>query len=659
MKKNLSCLLLCVILNPSLYSQTYNNGPIEVTMKVREIYVSHGATDPGLFGASFGAEEYKFKIWTRDNADVDATDWLIPTFLNHTFPSYSVPDTTIDFNNIIFSQTYSGTTVPQFLEVGLDAWEDESADQLLGISCVGTPDNYETGFCCGGFLFGTCLGSTDDDDLRCQNMPFISGIEYQLGAPCQWYDHGFVSGFCPSNNGYLLHIETYWRYTNGDDISTPIDLGNLSTGGQLLHINNNSCYTDNWALSPGNDVYYKIVTDDPGIIKASLCGNTAFNSDLYLLDATFNVLDFNDDACGNKSEILNCDVTYPAGTYYLVVDANAIAETGNFELNVELDNQTIAAFSVSSLNACSIPVSFDFTDESTSADSWSWDFDDSNTSTNQNPSNNFTSYGDFHVSLTATNTNLQCSNIIDTTISISDIPTSFTASTIETCITENIDFSTNTVITGSTIANYNWDFGDGNTSILQNTSHSYAISGNYIVSLQIVAENGCDSTITQNITINQVSDLTTTVNDITITANNSTANYVWLNCDNNFSVISGESSQSFTPSLNGNYAVQLTENNCVDTSTCVVISAVGIIENEFGKDFHIYPNPTDGKFSIDLGANFKSVNISISDVNGNIIHNESFNESKILSLIIEEPAGVYYISVFAEDKKAIIRLIKN
>src|SRR5690606_25861328 len=89
---------------------------------------------------------------------------------------------------------------------------------------------------------------------------------------------------------------------------------------------------------------------------------------------------------------------------------------------------------------------------------------------------------------------------------------------------------------------------------------------------------GCDSVVTLNLTINEVSDLSTTLNGIIVTANNPTASYVWLDCDDSCAAISGETAQSFTPTEDGNYAVQLIENGCVDTTDCVAITTVGIIE---------------------------------------------------------------------------------
>jgi hypothetical protein len=79
--------------------------------------------------------------------------------------------------------------------------------------------------------------------------------------------------------------------------------------------------------------------------------------------------------------------------------------------------------------------------------------------------------------------------------------------------------------------------------------------------------SGCDSIITLNLTINTV-DVTTTVNQSNISANNTSAiGYQWINCDNN-SLITGETNRTYFPSVSGNYAVALTSNGCLDTSAC-------------------------------------------------------------------------------------------
>ncbi|MEJ6505647.1 MAG: T9SS type A sorting domain-containing protein, partial [Crocinitomicaceae bacterium] len=196
---------------------------------------------------------------------------------------------------------------------------------------------------------------------------------------------------------------------------------------------------------------------------------------------------------------------------------------------------------------------------------------------------------------------------------------------------------------------YTWF--DGINYTASNNSATFNIVGG--------AANGCDSLVTLDLTINNVSDLTTSSSGAIITANNLSASCQWLDCDNSNVTITGETGQSYTAVANGNYAVELTENGCVDTSACVAITSVGIIENDFGDVLSVYPNPTNGNFSIDLGSIYESSAVKIVDISGKLIDSKIINQSRILNLTIEAPSSIYIISIQAGGKKAVIRLVKE
>ena len=90
-----------------------------------------------------------------------------------------------------------------------------------------------------------------------------------------------------------------------------------------------------------------------------------------------------------------------------------------------------------------------------------------------------------------------------------------------------------------------------------------------------------------------------------------------------------------------------------------VYSSVGVVENDFGDKFEIFPNPTDGDFSVDLGTEHEAVTINLTAINGQLIESKQFKESQLINLTIKEPAGVYFLSIVSENKIAVIRLIKE
>ena len=88
-------------------------------------------------------------------------------------------------------------------------------------------------------------------------------------------------------------------------------------------------------------------------------------------------------------------------------------------------------------------------------------------------------------------------------------------------------------------------------------------------------------------------------------------------------------------------------------------STVGIIENDFGNVLALYPNPTSGNISLDLGFICESAILTLTDINGKLICSNTYNNRQLLDMRLKEPAGVYLLIVESEEKKAVIRLVKE
>ena len=208
-----------------------------------------------------------------------------------------------------------------------------------------------------------------------------------------------------------------------------------------------------------------------------------------------------------------------------------------------------------------------------------------------------------------------------------------------------MNFSTTGTDVQTVCDTYTWI--DGNTYTASNSTATHTLTNSV----------GCDSAVTLNLIINNI-DSSVTQQGTLLTADETGATYQWLNCPS-MTPISGATSQSYTATANRDYAVIVANNGCSDTSSCYTVTGVGIIENDFGIGLLIYPNPTDGGFSIDLGDQYQSVAITMMDLSGKLILNNSFNKSQLLNFKIEEPAGVYLLVIESGDKKAVIRLIKE
>jgi len=135
------------------------------------------------------------------------------------------------------------------------------------------------------------------------------------------------------------------------------------------------------------------------------------------------------------------------------------------------------------------------------------------------------------------------------------------------------------------------------------------------------------------------------------------ADYQWLNCDENYTPVIGEENQSFISTENGTYAVQVTENNCIDTSECITILTVGS-QHELSNQVLVYPNPSSGILHIEGLQTLKSnARISILDVHGKNIKRINL-DSKTLNLSKFSP-GLYYLEIVSDGQSHVIEIIRE
>lgn len=129
--------------------------------------------------------------------------------------------------------------------------------------------------------------------------------------------------------------------------------------------------------------------------------------------------------------------------------------------------------------------------------------------------------------------------------------------------------------------------------------------------------------------------------------------YQWLNCDSNHAIINGETNRSFIPTVNGNYAVEVLENNCIDTTSCLSISNVSLSENGFGSGLSIYPNPTSGSIRVRLGSSYYDVVLTIRNALGQVVSENSYPQVESIDTNIEGSLGVYFIDIASKSGKRV------
>jgi len=255
----------------------------------------------------------------------------------------------------------------------------------------------------------------------------------------------------------------------------------------------NSSYTDSVYI-------YPIPTADLGVSNISSCTVPATvtfsNNSTNTTDFTW---DFGDPGSGanNTSTLPTPDHTYNATGNYLVTLTSGVTGCN------DVDTMTIgifpptASFTASNDSICRF-TAVNFTNTSTpSSATLLWNFGDSgsganNSSTLQNPAHFYTTPGTYTVTLTVTAGSCTSSQTMPILVRPNPLAT-FSVQDDDTCSTPFNAVFTDTV---SNIASWNWTFGDGGTSNLQNPTHTYNTYGNFTVKLVVIDIFGCSDSLT-------------------------------------------------------------------------------------------------------------------------------------------------------------------
>lgn len=123
----------------------------------------------------------------------------------------------------------------------------------------------------------------------------------------------------------------------------------------------------------------------------------------------------------------------------------------------------------------------------------------------------------------------------------------------------------------------------------------------------------------------------------TLTVDEADASYQWIDCGA-FASIPGATNQSFTATANGDYAVEVVSGACIDTSSCVSVTNVGLQEHAM-PTIKLYPQPaTDMLHVACTGVIF---NMQVVDMLGRVREVQNAPSIDISAL----PSGLYFLQV--------------
>ncbi len=167
-------------------------------------------------------------------------------------------------------------------------------------------------------------------------------------------------------------------------------------------------------------------------------------------------------------------------------------------LTTNASAQVKADFAASPTIGCP-PMVVNFADKSSGGPTeWKWDLGNGTISYLKDPIATYFNPGEYTIKLIVKNQNGADTVAKIKFITVHEVPTAnFAASDTTGCFPLKVFFSDSSLAGSGTIASYQWDFGDGNLSTLQNPQHAYTNAGDFTVTLRVINTNGCVKVFTR------------------------------------------------------------------------------------------------------------------------------------------------------------------
>jgi hypothetical protein len=181
---------------------------------------------------------------------------------------------------------------------------------------------------------------------------------------------------------------------------------------------------------------------------------------------------------------------------------------------------------------------------------------------------------------------------------------------------------------------------------------TYTISGVYTHVLTNF--NGCDSTITLTLTIDSIDVAVTNNGDGSLTANDSSASYQWVDCNQNYTPVANATNQTYSITQSGNFAVIISKGGCNDTSACVNMTTTGVLSALSAQAISVYPNPANDFLNINVGS--QNVVVTLMEITGKLIETKQA-EGLIQFNLSGLSSGLYLAKIRTEKESVVVRVV--
>ena len=314
-------------------------------------------------------------------------------------------------------------------------------------------------------------------------------------------------------------------------------IGNVVCAGDSVTISatatgGNGVYTYTWNNGLGNGAahtvfpsvpttYVVIVTDGLGctgtqdsvLVTISTPPLAAFTLPSSLYSCTYPVtVDFTNTSVnatqyswnfgnGQTATTTNGQAAFDSTGSYIVVftatSASGCVDTAVYVYNVY--PAPTASFSLNGNSGCA-PYTVNITNTSVGGVTYYWNFGDGDTSMMSNPVHTYELPGIYNVTLVVSGGGL-CNDTLEliSAVTVYQTPVADFTSDYFNLIDPDGQIQFTNLSTGATT--YDWDFGDGNNSTIENPVNNYSENGEFDVTLIAYSGEGCSDTITQTVEV--------------------------------------------------------------------------------------------------------------------------------------------------------------
>ncbi len=410
--------------------------------------------------------------------------------------------------------------------------------QWYYVTIVKTNLNYDL-YVNGVFQTSGTLNQMDIDDLR------LGGRSDDV-----WFFEGIIDEVSICNT-HLDQYIIYTLYQNQKEPSTFINIGE----------------EDEINLHPIADFIY--FPDNPTTTSTVFFNSTSYDTDGIVVNWTWMIENnsyfgenvqhhFVEDGSYNVSLTIRDDNNGTDEIYYHIFVANELPVIQYTIEPNEPSTLDIVFFNSTSYDIDGFLVN------------WTWDFGDGNISYTENTTHQYMINGSYIVNFTITDDDND-SMIDQQSIYVgNEHPiVNYSIEPDEPEINQTVYYNSTSYDIDGYIVNWTWDFGDGNTSFIENVTHQYSMNGSYVVRLTAIDDDNATSNLEKIVLVgNQAPIVNFTIepsnpeknemiyfNSTSIDIDGNITNWVWNFGDTHTSIGENVTHQYMT---NGSYIVRLT-----------------------------------------------------------------------------------------------------